>query len=91
MAFILQFYCRLDEGKRMILYREPNRNGSRAFVLRFRTKTILFRVWTQFNQHLKAKRWSMAIKFWSYFSKRVESLRMSFILQKKRSAMLRIA
>jgi hypothetical protein len=49
------------------------------------------RVWTQLIQHLIAKMWSMARKFWAYFSKRVESLRISFILQKKRSTMLRMA
>ena len=49
------------------------------------------RVWNQLIQHLMAKMWSMARKFCAYFSKRVESLRIFFILQKKRSTMFRMA
>ena len=49
------------------------------------------RVWTQLIQHLITKRCSIARKFWAYFSNRVDSLRLSFILQKKRSTMLRMA
>ena len=49
------------------------------------------RVWTQFNQHLIAKSCNIDKKFTAFFSKRVASLRISFILQKNRSTMLRIA
>ena len=41
------------------------------------------RVWAQLTQHLMVKMWSMARKFCAYFSKNVQSLRKSFILQKK--------
>lgn len=43
------------------------------------------RVWTQLHQHLIAKSCTIERKFRAFFSKRVASLRMSFILQKKRS------
>ena len=49
------------------------------------------RVWTQLHQHLIAKMYSIERKLVAVFSKRVASLRMSFILQKKRSTMLRLA
>ena len=49
------------------------------------------RVWTHLIQHLMAKRCSMARKFCACFSKRVDNLRISFILQKKRSTILRMA
>ena len=49
------------------------------------------RVWTQLHQHLNAKMYSIERKFVAVFSKRVASLRMSFILQKKRSTILRMA
>ena len=42
------------------------------------------RVWTQLIHSLIAKIWTMARKFWLSFSKRVASLRMSFMVQKKR-------
>ncbi len=48
------------------------------------------RVWTQLIHNLMAKMWTMARKFRLSFSKRVASLRMSFMVQKKRSTMLRI-
>jgi len=67
---------------------EPNARVKALIDPLFR---LLTRVWTQLIQHLMAKMWSMARKFWAYFSKRVDSLRMSFILQKKRSTMLRMA
>ena len=51
----------------------------------------LTRVWTQLHQHLIAKMYSIERKFVAVFSKRVASLRMSFILQKKRSTILRMA
>ncbi len=43
------------------------------------------RVWTQLIQHRIAKLWIMARKFRVGFSKRVASLRISLIRQKKRS------
>jgi hypothetical protein len=49
------------------------------------------RVWTQFSQHLIAKSCTIDKKLMAFFSNRVASLRMSFILQKNRSTMLRIA
>jgi dGTP triphosphohydrolase len=49
------------------------------------------RVWTQLHQHLNAKIYNIDRKLVAVFSKRVASLRMSFILQKKRSTMLRLA
>ena len=49
------------------------------------------RVWTQLIQHFPANRYIMLMKFLRDFSKRVASLRMFFILQKKRSTMLRMA
>ena len=49
------------------------------------------RVWTQLAQHLNAKMNSIDRKPVADFSNLVASLRMSFILQKKRSTMLRIA
>lgn len=49
------------------------------------------RVWTHLIQHLMAKRCSMDVKFRPSFSNRVASLRMSFILQKNRSTMFRMA
>jgi hypothetical protein len=49
------------------------------------------RVWTQFTQHLIANRYAMFRKFWACFSNLVASLRISFILQKKRSTMFRMA
>ena len=52
---------------------------------------IAFRVWTQLHQHLSAKMYSIERKFLAVFSKRVASLRISFILQKKRSTILRMA
>ena len=48
------------------------------------------RVWTQLIHSLIAKMWIMARKLRLSFSKRVASLRMSFMVQKKRSMMLRI-
>ena len=45
---------------------------------------MVSRVWTQLIQHRIAKMWIMARKFRVSFSKRVASLRMSFIRQKKR-------
>ena len=48
------------------------------------------RVWTQLIHSLMAKMWIMARKLRLSFSKRVASLRMSFMVQKKRSTMLRI-
>ena len=48
------------------------------------------RVWTQLIHNLMAKMWTMARKLRVSFSKRVASLRMSFMVQKKRSTMLRI-
>ena len=48
------------------------------------------RVWTQLIHNLMAKMWIMARKLRLSFSKRVASLRMSFIVQMKRSTMLRI-
>ena len=48
------------------------------------------RVWTQLIHSLMAKMWIMARKLRLSFSKRVASLRMSFMVQKKRSMMLRI-
>ncbi len=48
------------------------------------------RVWTQLIHSLMAKIWTIARKFRLSFSKRVASLRMSFMVQKKRSTMLRI-
>ena len=55
------------------------------------TQTLFTRVWTQLHQHLNAKIYSIDRKLVAVFSKRVASLRMSFILQKKRSTMLRLA
>ena len=52
---------------------------------------LVLRVWTQLHQHLSAKMYSIERKLVAVFSKRVASLRMSFILQKKRSTMLRLA
>ena len=49
------------------------------------------RVWTQLSQHLIANMYTMLWKLSAVFSKRVASLRMSFILQKNRSTMLRMA
>ena len=49
------------------------------------------RVWTQFAQHLNAKIYSIDRKAVAVFLNLVASLRMSFILQKKRSTMLRLA
>ena len=51
---------------------------------------ISSRVWTQLIHNLMAKMWTMARKLRVSFSKRVASLRMSFMVQKKRSTMLRI-
>ncbi len=49
------------------------------------------RVWTQFSQHLIAKSCTIDKKLMAFFSNRVASLRISFILQKKRSTILRMA
>jgi len=49
------------------------------------------RVWTQLIPHLIANMYIMLWKLRACFSNRVASLRISFILQKKRSTMLRIA
>lgn len=49
------------------------------------------RVWTHFIQHLIANRYSIDLKLHASFSKRELKRRMSFILQKKRSTMLRMA
>lgn len=54
-------------------------------------ETHCFRVWTQLIQHLIANMYIMLWKLIACFSKRVASLRISFILQKKRSTILRMA
>ncbi len=51
----------------------------------------LLRVWTQLIQHFAAKRYIMLMKFLRDFSNRVASRLMSFILQKNRSTILRMA
>jgi len=48
------------------------------------------RVWTQLHQHLIAYRCSIARKLPLSFSKRTANRRISFMLQKKRSTILRI-
>ena len=52
---------------------------------------VLTRVWTQLIQHLAANRYTMLMKFRRDFSNRVANRLISFILQKKRSTMLRMA
>lgn len=52
---------------------------------------IFAKVWPQLSQQLMANMYTMLWKLRAVFSKRVASLRMSFILQKKRSTMLRMA
>ncbi len=50
---------------------------------------IVTRVWTQLAQHLIANIWIIERKFRAFFSNLVASLRISFILQKKRSTTFR--
>ncbi|WP_372340494.1 substrate-binding domain-containing protein [Parvularcula sp. IMCC14364] len=52
---------------------------------------VFVRVWTQLIQHFAAKRYIMLMKFLRDFSNRVASRLMSFILQKNRSTILRMA
>jgi hypothetical protein len=54
-------------------------------------KSSQVKVWAQLHQHLNAKMYNIERKLIAVFSKRVVSLLMSFILQKKRSTMLRLA
>ena len=49
------------------------------------------RVWTQLIQHLIENRYMKFRKFAAFFSNLVANLRISFILQKKRSTMFRMA
>ena len=51
----------------------------------------LIRVWTHFSQHLIVKSCTIDKKLMAFFSNLVASLRISFILQKKRSTILRMA
>jgi len=51
---------------------------------------LLTRVWTQLIHSRIAKMWTMARKFRLSFSNLVANLRMSFMVQKNRSTMLRI-
>ena len=66
---------------------------SKQQALKFRVEfsPVDIRVWTQFAQHLNANIFSIERKAVAVFSNLVASLRISFILQKKRSTMLRIA
>ena len=65
---------------------------SLPFDASYRAEAIdLARVWTQLHHSLMANICSMARKFRLSFSNLVASLRMSFILQKNRSTMLRMA
>jgi len=56
-----------------------------------RVRRDIIRVWTQLNQHLIAKICTIDKKLMAFFSNLVASLRISFILQKNLSTILRMA
>ena len=69
-----------------------NRSVSRAACPSLCVANLInTRVWTQLIQHLIANIYIMFWKLIAVFSNLVASLRMSFILQKNRSTILRIA